>query len=199
MAQSSSNFNLTDTEYGKAQQQEMFESNREYQFVYIADFVPYGSYTERVAGHKFANKRRAGRALVMGAIAGVLTIARGVITLHYWLTRTSTAGISILGSSLSLAGYFMMALNAIYSYDANESDEITLLMAVVSNLALAWVILKAILRLERCNKFPFVKRRQASDAERASGRLEFGQRGAPIVFGVSALLYDYADLRRARG
>ncbi|KAF5318932.1 hypothetical protein D9611_013689 [Ephemerocybe angulata] len=175
-------YNMTDTEFRKALEQQSAES------------------MQRAVGHKFSNENHAGSLLVTGLIAGVLMVAHVGLEIHYWYTRTSTVGISIIGAWLLAAAHCLDFTSAVWgSWLLADlwSFLWTLIGSCCLSLSLGFCILKAILRIDFVKGFPFVKVMPASHAERASSRRETRGRLSVLiaVAAVSLLLHFVEPLR----
>ncbi|KAJ2929921.1 hypothetical protein H1R20_g7160, partial [Candolleomyces eurysporus] len=125
----------------------------------LADFL---ETIQRIHGHKHSIDNHIGRMFIFDAIAVILSFIHVNLQFHYWYTRSTTVGISIIGSSLTaLSSSLFFALDLWNQKAFREgtplfSSSFTLVVAVFGYLLTASVTLRAVLRLE----------------ERASARLE---------------------------
>ncbi|KAJ2932404.1 hypothetical protein H1R20_g4725, partial [Candolleomyces eurysporus] len=155
-----SRYNTTDTEFKKLKAQQNIEN------------------MQRLHGHKHSIDNRIGRMLIFDAIAVILNFIRLNLQFHYWYTRSTTVGISIIGSSLTALSFSLLfALDLWYQKAFRQgtpllSSLFTLVTAVYWFLLTPSVILRAVLRLEGTDAFPYVALVPASHLERASARLE---------------------------
>ncbi|RXW19303.1 hypothetical protein EST38_g6558 [Candolleomyces aberdarensis] len=137
-------YNTTDTEFNKLQAQQSVEN------------------IQRIHGHKHSLENRIGRMLIFDVIAVLLKFLRISLQFHYWHTRSTTVGISIIGSSLTALSFSLLFALDLWNQKAFRdgtpllSSLFTLVTAVYWYLLTPSVILRAVLRLE----------------ERASTRLE---------------------------
>jgi hypothetical protein len=97
---------------------------------------------------------------------------------HYWYTRSTTVGISIIGSSLAALAYTLLfgtdlwERKAFWQGQSLLSSLYAVVMAVYWCLLTPSVILRAVLRLEGTDRFPYLTLMPASHLERASARVE---------------------------
>ncbi|KAF6754770.1 hypothetical protein DFP72DRAFT_898713 [Ephemerocybe angulata] len=181
-----SGYNTTDTEFQKARMQQIVEQRH------------------RLHGQKFSPYGRRGRNRVLHTVGGIANFIHINLSLLYWYTRSSTVGISIIGASIQAGIPIVDFTGGILASKAFESDTslpamlITVIVKVYRHLAVTFVVLKAILRVDFLDSFPFLAMMPASHLERASLRLEIrGQ--TKFVLGIliaSFSLYLASPLRK---
>lgn len=176
-------FNLTDSDFNKAQDQLFFEKFREFtrscSQSHILNTLP-----EWIMGHKFSENRHTGRAIILEGIGAIAHLVRSLLLQHYWFTRTSTAGISTIGARFLAASYGVQGLKALF--DCRHAWDFSSFVTIHSPSFLLFLsICKTLFRLRIERTVPFIKSRLASRLERASVRLEAGA-GSLTLLGVSS-------------
>jgi hypothetical protein len=97
---------------------------------------------------------------------------------HYWYTRSTTVGISIIGSSLTAVSFFLFFVIDLWRQRAFRQGEPFLSSLYVLVVGVYWYILtpalivRAMWSLKGTDSFPHVKLNPASHLERASARSE---------------------------
>ncbi|RXW19290.1 hypothetical protein EST38_g6566 [Candolleomyces aberdarensis] len=178
-------FNTTDTEFKKGKAQQTVEI------------------TQRIHGHKHSISNRIGRMLVFDAIWVIINFIRLNLQFHYWYTRPTTVGISIIGAPLTALSFFLYFAVDLWEQKAFRegkpllSSIYALVMAVYWYILTASVILRTVLRLEGTNAFPYVTFMPASHLERASARLETkGRRWWIIGTFIGVFTFNFIDTLR---
>ncbi|KAJ2929904.1 hypothetical protein H1R20_g7159, partial [Candolleomyces eurysporus] len=137
-------YNTTDTEFNKFEAQEFVEG------------------IQRLHGHKHSINNRIGRMLIFNIITLILNFIHFSLQFHYWYTRSTTVGISIIGSSLTVLSFSPVFALELWKQKAFREGKSLLSSLFILVTAAYWyllppsVIARAVLRLE----------------ERASARLE---------------------------
>lgn len=109
----------------------------------------------------------------------VINFIRLNLGLHYWYTRSTTVGISIIGALLSALGFTLSFALDLWAQKVFREDKpllsslFVLVVATYRDVLIPIVILRAVLRVEVMGaKFPYLRLIPASHLERASVRLE---------------------------
>ncbi|TEB26708.1 hypothetical protein FA13DRAFT_1776774 [Coprinellus micaceus] len=163
-------YNMTDTDFNKAKAQ------------YTAQKL------QRLHGHQFSKDSWAGLSAALVVIHGIINLVILGLTLLYWYTRTSTVGISFLRCGvLVLCNVAGFVLDMTPSLSQSDPSLIALALEILWNIGISgtvtWLILRAVLRLDFVDAFPFIRKTPASHDERASLRLEVRGR-AMVLFTV---------------
>ncbi|KAH9475045.1 hypothetical protein JR316_0012148 [Psilocybe cubensis] len=150
MAEAMPPHNMTDAEHGLHSQHLLFE------------------YSQGLAGHRFRDDFHPRREMALA-----------VLNIMYWFTRSSTSGISIIGSALQIISVVLSSIaTVVYKRLQEESisfSESLKYLRMVNALFTAFLILKAITRGEiRWWKkvVPIITFALATHAERTSQRIE---------------------------
>ncbi|KAF6745662.1 hypothetical protein DFP72DRAFT_925470 [Ephemerocybe angulata] len=157
-------YNVTDTEFNKARAQTLVED------------------TQRLAGHKFSFERHSGTLTVISMIRLGLSHLQPLLALHYWYTRKSTVGITILGSALLAACFLLRASGDLWLAGREGLNPPSMAVPVCffhidacMYTAITISILKTILTISRAKGgLISLKMVPPSHEERASSRLERG-------------------------
>lgn len=163
-------FDLTVTDYDKAVEQVFFEK------------------MQRLVGYKFSERRHTGRVMILDAIGGTAVFVHRCLFQHYWITRMSTTGISIIGARFLAASHglhFLMTALLNREDKLDNTDASISVMDHTTHLVLFFAICKTLHRVLLERRMPFVKTRPPSRIERASLRLEAGA-GSVTFFGIVA-------------
>ncbi|KJA18913.1 hypothetical protein HYPSUDRAFT_205001 [Hypholoma sublateritium FD-334 SS-4] len=136
-------------------------------------------YLNALGGHKFNEDSHPRLHSTLYVLCITTSIISGIFAFHYWLTRTSTVGISIQGSAL-IAVASLLHIQSSGSGDLKKKQSVSewLFVLLVGKLPLALTdifILKAILRVElgwHKRWIPILRILPATHLERASSRIE---------------------------
>ncbi|KAF8900849.1 hypothetical protein CPB84DRAFT_1962248 [Gymnopilus junonius] len=158
--------------------------------------------TQGLAGHHFRDDYHPRRAAILTVVGVTLSCIEGLLDLHYWYSRSSTVGISVLGTILIAGGGLLDFVFETISGASLDSFTFTkflwdLFLGLFFQI-FSLLMLRAVLRADvHLSKYwiPVVRFAPASHAERASQRLESypSKQTKLMTFGVFAALFSFCE------